>query len=110
MWGCHDGCGLWGCSCIGFREWGFIGSGGGDVPYYSGYDGFCLGLGKAMGPCPYQRQGSSVLSWLLDRDMNPDLMNRYEQKEDVEDDEDMEPLRARLAAYNLDSSPDNSVV
>ncbi|GAB2209943.1 hypothetical protein Drorol1_Dr00027171 [Drosera rotundifolia] len=31
------------------------------------------------------------------------------EKVDVEDDEDMEPLRARLAAYNLDSSPDNSV-
>ncbi|KAL9262085.1 DNA topoisomerase 2-like protein [Drosera capensis] len=30
------------------------------------------------------------------------------KKEDVEDDEDMEPLRARLAAYNLDSSPENS--
>ncbi|GAB2217144.1 hypothetical protein Drorol1_Dr00000307, partial [Drosera rotundifolia] len=32
------------------------------------------------------------------------------KKEDVEVDEDMEPLRARLAAYNLDSSPDNSAV
>ncbi|KAL9249485.1 DNA topoisomerase 2-like protein [Drosera capensis] len=32
------------------------------------------------------------------------------KKEDVEDDEDMEPVRARLAAYNLDSSPDNSTV
>ncbi|GAB2260936.1 hypothetical protein Droror1_Dr00011791 [Drosera rotundifolia] len=30
------------------------------------------------------------------------------KKEDVEDDEGVEPLRARLAAYNLDSSPDNS--
>ncbi|GAB2212290.1 hypothetical protein Drorol1_Dr00025643, partial [Drosera rotundifolia] len=30
------------------------------------------------------------------------------KKEDVEVDKDMEPSRARLAAYNLDSSPDNS--
>ncbi|GAB2262589.1 hypothetical protein Droror1_Dr00003586 [Drosera rotundifolia] len=30
------------------------------------------------------------------------------KKKDVEVDEDMEPLRARLAAYNLDSSTDNS--